>query len=148
MSALKQPHQLKRPKLSAAEQVQMIVNEMILLETFPDHVQAEEFRRNINYAKTKLPALYEQAEELVRARTAEEGRLRVHPEECTRCKGTGVHNHQGHMRFCGCPAGDIAMKTKVLSDSQPPRLASTPKPMAEKRQLQQLRSLFNEDPSA
>ena len=139
-NAAKKPHPL-RPKLSADGQTEMIVNEMMLLRSFPDHIQAEEFRRNIEYAKAKLPALHAHAEIIVAGKLAEDGRLRTHPEECRRCQGTGMLSYLGRMRFCGCPAGDRVSRTEVLPDP-PPRLTTVPKPLSDRQQLKQLRSLF------
>lgn len=145
MNTAKHPRPI-RPKLSEPERTDMIVNEMLLLRAFPNHDQAEEFRRNIAYAKAKLPALHAHAEMLVREKMAAEDHLLEHPEDCRRCAGTGRFLYQGRYRFCGCPAGDRAAKTEVLPEPEPARLEVVPKPLNARQQLQQLRSLF--DPEA
>ena len=104
---------IHRPKFSLSDQTELILNEMLLLHTFPNHVQAGEFAANLEKAKLKVPALYAHAEIIFQKRTAEDGRLRVHPEECRQCKGTGVLSSQGRMRFCGCPAGEQRIKSGV-----------------------------------
>lgn len=142
-AAAKNPR--SRPKLNATEQTEMIVNEMLLLRAFPNHEQAPEFIRNLHWAEENLPALHAHAEILVAGKLAEEGRIRAHPEECRRCQGTGMLSYLGRVRFCGCPAGDLASQTEVLPDPSPARPALVPKPMSERHQLEQLRSLFKEE---
>jgi hypothetical protein len=138
MSAPKLP----RPKFSAAEQTEMIVNEMLLLRLFPNHVQAEEFAGNIERAKGKVPALHAHAEILVRQMTAAEDRLLSHPEQCSRCHGAGIFSYFGRMRFCGCPVGDRVMKTEILPDPAPPHGVVTSRPLSARKQMEQLHSIF------
>jgi hypothetical protein len=142
MSALPKPRTAK-PNFTPSERTEIIVNEMLLLRQFPNHVQSEEFRRNVEYARQKLPALHAHAEILVRRQMAAEDHLLSHPEQCSRCGGAGIFSYFGRMRFCGCPVGDRAMKTEVLPDPEPARQAVTRKPLSPRKQLEQIHSIFD-----
>lgn len=148
MSATAKHPRAMRPKFTAPEQTELIANEMLLLRLFPDHMQVEEFRHNVEWARLHLPALHAHAEIIVGKKLAEDGRLASHPEECPRCEGAGIFEYLGRMRFCGCPAGELASRTQTLPDPPPPHLAVTPKPLSPRKQLEQLRSLFEGDADA
>lgn len=145
MSAVRKPRTMPRPKLSDDEKTEMIVNEMILLASFPKHEQVAEFRRNIEWAKQNIPAQFAHAEILFNERQEREKRLKANPAECSRCHGAGLQEFHGLKRFCGCPAGDRAMRTSFLPTPQPPKLAEVGPKKSDRQLLAEVASWAGEE---
>lgn len=96
---------------------------MLALAQFPAHEQKEQFTSGLGVARLENPDLYAEAQ----ARFDQVRHARSLP--CSTCQGSGVFEWEGKGRFCGCRAGDKAMRTGVVPVvARPAVVMQMPKP--------------------
>ncbi len=104
-----------------------------LLREFPDHIQAPEWRVEIAVARKESPELLAMAELIVAKENEVRDALREHPENCSRCHGTGYYRwaRANHGGFCSCPVGEALERNRTLARDAFERGITQQEPAAE-----------------
>ena len=96
--------------------IELILDPIRLLRCFPDHIQAPEWKREIEAVRKTTPEAYFHAKLIVSQEFANEDVLREHPEHCLRCAGELVYVWRGRTVRCSCPTAEAKDRNRSMEE--------------------------------